>query len=95
MHYYATCAFGFAKSATSVENAICKLANRFENDLRDIQRNSPPYFWTCRVHAPVDHPYTVSFFQPQDVEISHAQEWSVRFDEEGTLVLRDLIQEKE
>ena len=74
VHYFASCAFGFALADTR-EEAIQKLVNGFRRDLtpvvKNAQKNGEPgcYMWSCLVEAPADAEYQISFYAPQGVGV--------------------------
>lgn len=79
IHFFATCAIGWASAATRDE-AIRKLVNAnfsfFKDSIKPAQKrgDAGAYIWACQVNAPSDAKYGIEFYQPKGVEIEQGAE---------------------
>jgi len=78
-HYYAATVFGW-KTADTRKEALDGLVSSFRSSLKPMvaraQKEGGPgvYIWCCRVEAPSDASYEISWYVPQGVEVSEAAE---------------------
>lgn len=73
VHFYATCALGWATADTR-DAAIRKLVNAnfdfFKQSIKPAQKrgDAGAYIWACQVNAPIDAKYAIEFYSPRGVE---------------------------
>ena len=72
VHYFASCAFGWATADTRDE-AVRKLVDKFHRDFTTITKNSlkkgipGAYLWSCQVNAPSTAKYGIEFYMPRGI----------------------------